>query len=135
MPLHDADAVRHALGRRDPGARLRVRAWLAQALLGSRALPLVVPAVAVLARRPLPAAEAVVNTVAAQLAARYDELDLAAFGVAEQPACVLLTPRFGTLAPRRRARPGHGDRAPGARGQAAAPGRRRRRADAARPRA
>ena len=32
------------------------------------------------------------------------------------------------LAPRRRARPGHGDRAPGARGQAAAPGRRRRRA-------
>ena len=36
------------------------------------------------------------NTVAAQLAERYDELDLAAFGVAEAPACVVLTPRFST---------------------------------------
>ena len=36
------------------------------------------------------------NAVAAQLAERYDELDLAAFGVAERPACVMLTPRFGT---------------------------------------
>jgi aminoglycoside phosphotransferase len=37
-----------------------------------------------------------VNTVAAQLAARHEELDLAAFGVAERPACILLTPRFST---------------------------------------
>jgi hypothetical protein len=37
-----------------------------------------------------------VNTVAAQLSVRHSELDLAAFGVAEQPVCVLLTPRFGT---------------------------------------
>ena len=47
VPLHDAAAVRHALGRRDPGARLRVRAWAARALLAARALPLVVPAAAV----------------------------------------------------------------------------------------
>jgi hypothetical protein len=56
VPLHDAAAVRHALGRRDPGARLRVRAWTARALLAARALPLVVPAAAVLARRPAPGA-------------------------------------------------------------------------------
>jgi hypothetical protein len=37
-----------------------------------------------------------VNTVAAQLAERHEELDLAAFGIAPEPACVLLTPRFGT---------------------------------------
>jgi hypothetical protein len=52
VPLHDAAAVRHALGRRDPGARLRVRAWAARALLSANALALVVPAAAVLARRP-----------------------------------------------------------------------------------
>ena len=53
VPLHDDAAVRHALGRRDPGARLRVRAWVARALLAARSLPLVVPAAAVVARRPL----------------------------------------------------------------------------------
>jgi hypothetical protein len=37
-----------------------------------------------------------VNTVASQLAARHAELDLAAFGIAERPACILLTPRFST---------------------------------------
>lgn len=58
VALHDADAVRHTLGRRDPGARLRVRAWAAQALLAVHALPLVVPAAAVLGRRPLSASEA-----------------------------------------------------------------------------
>ncbi len=36
------------------------------------------------------------NTVAAQLANRHEELGLAAFGIARQPSCVLLTPRFGT---------------------------------------
>jgi hypothetical protein len=52
VPLHDAAAVRHALGRRDPGARLRVRVWAGRALLAAGALPLAVPAAAVLARRP-----------------------------------------------------------------------------------
>src|SRR4051794_29945093 len=54
VQLHDAAAARHAFGRRDPGARLRVRAWLARALLAARALPLVVPAAAVVGRRPEP---------------------------------------------------------------------------------
>jgi hypothetical protein len=53
VPLHDDAAVRHALGRRDPGARLRPRAWAARALLAAHALPLAVPAAAVVGRRPL----------------------------------------------------------------------------------
>jgi hypothetical protein len=53
VPLHDDAAVRHALGRRDPGARLRARAWAARALLAAHALPLAVPAAAVVGRRPL----------------------------------------------------------------------------------
>jgi hypothetical protein len=53
VPLHDDAAVRHALGRRDPGARLRARAWAARALLAAHALPFAVPAAAVVGRRPL----------------------------------------------------------------------------------
>jgi len=52
VPLDHPAAVRHALGRRDPGARLRVRAWAARGLLGMGALALVVPSAAVVARRP-----------------------------------------------------------------------------------
>jgi hypothetical protein len=52
VALSDAHAVRHALGRRDPGARLRPRAWLARALLATGLLPIVVPSVAIVGRRP-----------------------------------------------------------------------------------
>ena len=52
VALSDAHAVRHALGRRDPGARLRVRAWAARALLATGLLRLVVPSVAIVGRRP-----------------------------------------------------------------------------------
>ena len=50
--LSDAHAVRHALGRRDPGRRLRIRAWAARALLATGLLRLVVPSVAIVGRRP-----------------------------------------------------------------------------------
>jgi hypothetical protein len=50
--LGDAAAVRHALGRRDAGARLRPRAWAARALLATGRLHLLVPSVAVVGRRP-----------------------------------------------------------------------------------
>jgi hypothetical protein len=52
VALSDAHAVRHALGRRDPGARLRMRAWAARALLATGLLRLVVPSVAIVGRRP-----------------------------------------------------------------------------------
>ena len=35
------------------------------------------------------------NVVAAQLAARYAELDLDQFGIGQRPSCVMITPRFG----------------------------------------
>ncbi len=55
IPLDDPAAIRHALGRRDPGARLRPRAWAARALLASGLLRRVIPAAAVVGRRPLAA--------------------------------------------------------------------------------
>jgi hypothetical protein len=58
VPLDDPAAIRHALGRRDPGARLRPRAWAARALLASGLLRRVIPAAAVVGRRPLAAGEA-----------------------------------------------------------------------------
>jgi len=36
-----------------------------------------------------------VNTVSAQLAARYAELDIDQFGIGRRPSCVVITPRFG----------------------------------------
>jgi hypothetical protein len=51
VALSDAHAVRHALGRRDPGARVRLRAWAARALLATGLLRLVVPSVAIVGRR------------------------------------------------------------------------------------
>jgi hypothetical protein len=53
VPLDDPAAIRHALGRRDPGARLRPRAWAARALLACGLLRPVIPAAAVVGRRPL----------------------------------------------------------------------------------
>jgi hypothetical protein len=52
IPLDDASAVRHAIGRRDPGARLRVRPWAARALLAAGMLRRVIPEAAVVGRRP-----------------------------------------------------------------------------------
>ena len=49
--LGDGAAVRHALGRRDAGARLRPRAWAARILLATGRLHLLVPSVAVIGRR------------------------------------------------------------------------------------
>jgi hypothetical protein len=51
VALGDSHAVRHALGRRDPGARLRLRAWAARSLLATGLLRLVVPSVAIVGRR------------------------------------------------------------------------------------
>ena len=52
VPLADSGAVRAALARRDPGARLRLRARAAALLAGSPALRLALPAVAVIGRAP-----------------------------------------------------------------------------------
>jgi hypothetical protein len=52
VPLADSGAVRAALARRDPGARLRLRARAAALLAGTSALRLVLPAVAVIGRAP-----------------------------------------------------------------------------------
>jgi hypothetical protein len=57
VALGDAAAVRHALGRRDPGARLRPRAWAARALLATGRLHLLVPSIAVIGRLGRPDSE------------------------------------------------------------------------------
>jgi hypothetical protein len=51
VPL-ERRALRHALGRRDPGALLRLRARLAAALVVTGAFPLAVRRAAVVGRRP-----------------------------------------------------------------------------------
>jgi hypothetical protein len=51
VPL-ERRALRHALGRRDPGARLRLRARLAGALAGTPLFPLAVSRAVVIAKVP-----------------------------------------------------------------------------------